>query len=660
MCYLQKSCTVQEDEGDSIPGFQQYLTDINYQHYASVCGDNDINLVTATTTPDGFLELTFNYRNENFLQHTADGALVADQTFEDLRVDMGADCFFAVTGADVESRGSTGEWILDDQNNYRETCKRLHFRATINDAVAACGFSVDHTKSDVITDDDDVFVTTLSTVGTHTTQTTKVVRTDVVPGSYTRNFKIDIRMGTTVSVTTEDLAVFGFAINEFALTDSMFDPSIRAEALGEDVTTTFMTSVQWPYVMRSSDFVCTGSGASTWEQQTESRSSTSTGSAIAHLGGDARTSHAVGFALEVGSRASDCPETEGAVCIQYWEVVVARVDVCSSITPLELDAAYNADFDIGCRGSFTGTCVIPSGAGGVALAGEDQAGTGQERYASNFTTNAGTGGDGDAEQAAKNTVSWTSDSDNYCTRVLDEIPLEGEVAVFDTDFYDNEQSQFVFGSTAFVKVKVHARAEIAHIRVEKIQLNHQRGDDNNGVTPDPTTQVIYTDVHTDNADFLVGLTGPNPTTTFTNGANVDVTVGDTELSVRNDELTRGMSGVNDNHDDDDGDNEEKNEAQVTFDFLWNEHTSPAGSLNEDAATTTTITVDVRVQFKAAAPARRMRMLLQVPAAATPGVRSQAVVGVRGAQAEIENPVNAAPAKTTTGAFAALALALVVC
>jgi hypothetical protein len=703
------------------------------------------------SSANGNYQLTFDYDEANFLQ--------TGETFNSLTITVGTcvfsygtdtlnsapnSCSPAVTSAGANADyTTTSNWVPNwdpvspDDGRVGGSCKTVTFSTTLNNLVENCGFvkgSTDFAK-DVSNKD----LTVLNGLVKYQTSTQKINSRGPVANHrcYQRSTILAIKMGTTVTVSSKALQVFGFAINGFQVTETSFDAAARdlTGGTGEDLTTTFITSVQWPYVLRSSHFSITPAPGTAWKQQLASSSSTALGAGSAQDGiaTSAATpfagikSHAQELVLEVSR--NDCTEEEGTVCKQVWEVVVARKEACSAISPLELDASFNADFDIGCRAAFKGTCVTPS-QGATAIdtseAGDDQLGNGFERYVTGFTTNnyvfgdtqgtlthaeavkacadkgglampanaqqnaallafknyghawlgaedtraEGTwlnsgsalgytnwnagepndsngedclemygsgkwndikcsqqklticqgvpGNDVDFDQSNLNRVAWSTDSDNYCTRVLDEIPLEGSIAVYDTAGYNQVQDQFVFGSTAFVKVMVHGRAEIASVVAEKIRLDHTRGGDGDNAG---STQLLYSSVISDNVkqeDNRLAVT-------------------DSALAVTNNVLQ--------GFDDAETANEKLNDAAVTFNFVWNEHTSPAGSNNEDAATITLITVDVRVQFKAAS--RRMRALFQTPTTpATPATRQQAIVGVKAARnkAEEADVVGSAPTK----------------
>jgi hypothetical protein len=748
-------------------GFTGDGIDCQSNDQRGICGDNDIFFyeTPSGSTANGNYQLTFDYDEANFLQ--------TGETFNSLTITVGTcvfsygtdtlnsapnSCSPAVTSAGTNADyTTTSNWVPSwnpvspDDGRVGGSCKTVTFSTTLNNLVENCGFTKGST--DFAEDVSNKDLTVLNGLVKYHTSTQKInPRGPVVNHRcYQRSTTLAIKMGTTVTVSSKALQVFGFAINGFQVTETSFDAAARdlTEGTGEDLTTTFITSVQWPYVLRSSHFSITPAPGTAWKQQLTSSSSTALGAGSAHDGiaTSAATpfagikSHAQELVLEVSR--NDCTEEEGTVCKQVWEVVVAREEACSAISPLELDASFNADFDIGCRAAFTGTCVTPSQGATAAIvtskAGDDQLGNGFERYVTGFTTNnyvfgsaekvthayaveacADKGGlampanaqqnaallafiatfhdlntahawlgaedtrtegawlnsgsladyvnwernepnsysgweedcieiyefngkwndvrcegsgeklavcqgvpgnDVDFDQSNLNRVAWSTDSDNYCTRVLDEIPLEGSIAVYDTADYNQVQDQFVFGSTAFVKVMVHGRAEIASVFAEKIQLDHTRG---GGGVDAGSTQYLYSRVIDDNVD--------------------NVEQEDSSLAVTN-ELHRF----------DDAEktaNEKLNDAAVIFNFVWNEHTSPAGSNNEDAATTTTISVDVRVQFAAAISNRRM--LLQ--AAPAPATRQQTVVGVAPAQtvAQADEVVGSAT-QTTASAFAALML-----
>jgi len=636
----------------------------------------DITVACAETTTAGDIWIDYEFAIKDFKQEGED--------FHALKVNLGPECFFNLfsTQANDEfsiptggtpygtnykfiTSGSDGvtstesAWSLSSSGGDATGCQILTFKTTLNYAIENCGFAVDSSNSDQASEANNIDNTVLSSKTQHTSFTSKQVRDKTKLRVFERNTKLDINMGTIVTVISEGLSVFGFAISEFAVTVLDFDPMIRCEdcgpdnsvaQAGEDLRMVFVTSVQWPYVLRSDSFTISGAE---WEQQVTSRGDrTSEGTAEENaitidgqnvVSSAGLTVHKEGKVLEI--KREDC-DTEQGPCYQEWEVIVARTRKCSDITPLDLDAAYESDFLIGCSQAFSGTCVLPSqeaSTGAGFDAGVDQSSAGKERFITGFTTSEA---DGDVVSiGAGNKVVWSSDSDNYCTRVLDEIPLEGSIAVYDTEEYDQIQDQFVFGSTAFVKVHVHARAEIAHVVVEKIQLDHTRGGDES-----KSTQFLHSNVISENAGFAQELNYAVAVPDTLESDNVPQA--DSLLEVQNDRLE--FQEVVE--EDESNRNELLNEATATFHFVWNEHTSPAGSADEDEATTTTITVDVRVQFKAAA--RRMRALLQAPAA-TPATRQAAVVGVVAASPEPTPDVVAAAGKNTAGAFAALALGLCV-
>jgi hypothetical protein len=257
---------------------------------------------------------------------------------------------------------------------------------------------------------------------------------------------------------------------------------------------------------------------------------------------------------ELGSDASLRPLTceDSATCSQYWEVQLKRPASCVEVTPLSLDGEFTFDFDTGCRAYYKGACT-------------------------NSTT--------------ENAVSFTTTSDNYCPRVLTTQPLVGTLTL------TNDFDQFIFGSTADLRVEVLGQAAIANLHIEKIRITE-------GAAAGLTDGVVYENLVANPGDFDVE---PAPTIE-----------------------TAGIAlAVNHNAEFDIN----ANTAAATASFLWNEITSSATG---DFATTTRVEVTARVRFVEAGGRRLLEApvrLLSSPAdgrkqpSATPATRASATTKV---------------------------------
>jgi hypothetical protein len=697
----------------------------------AVCGDDDIFFFSSPSGSrrDGGYLLQFEYDTDNFLQENQ------EEEFEGLSIRIGS-CMFTHNeeglkkkeechdanenphGVGDNTAYSQGSMWDTEVNGRARTpsgtggdCNTVYFRSTLNNLVESCGFTSE--DQPFINNPSDVSVTILAGLVRYRTTTVKYLRGAPMYRCYERSTVLAIKLGTNIRVRSQDTSVFGFAINQFAVLETKFDSLPRQiqvldedsadgwrpvpfeNQLGEDLTMKFVTSVQYPYILRSKSFIITDDlttspmvASPDWAQQLVSSTGTGPnaeppalkkGSAnmISLPADQATQDHELGKVLEIARACTP----EDAVCEQTWEVIVARKSRCAWMNPLELNTKFNADFHIGCQAGFTGKCVIASE---DEWSGYDQAQRGLERYITNFVTNSNNfGANADEEGDKNNRVTWTTESDNYCTRVLADVPLEGSLTVYDSATFDQAQEQFVFGSRAYVKVRVHARTAISHVHLERLRLEHTQVLEEGQEPTFPTKQLLHYDIHSENEEFgkigdaepthrgenflpakfptyadtyllSEGEGGKLPADEVLRGY-VGVKVSDSGFRLRNDELNSNQQGgkavsrSSDINEDDDDTVEELNQGQVTFDFLWNEHTSPAGSASEDVATTTLISVDVRVQFRAAGR-RSVRRLLQEgggnPSFANPGVRTGASVG-------LSKPKVVAAASTTKCSFAFL-------
>lgn len=257
-----------------------------------------------------------------------------------------------------------------------------------------------------------------------------------------------------------------------------------------------------------------------------------------------------GFTKLSGLEVTVDPCVSGQECQQLWRVVLGRVDSCVDVVSQTLDGSYSFDYTVACNADFTGQCDTP--------------------------------------EVGSTSISFSTSSDNYCERVLEEIPLTAEFTF--ADGFDT----FVFGTDAVFTVTVESLANLQNVHVEKVQLIHNIG------TPEQTEIVIFLDPHASRADFDAVRTPTYP----------DATLIDSEFTLANfdDATASGQTGACD------------------MSFLWSDATSPATG---DFSTPTTISVDIRARFPNGAA---RRMLLQAPAgnkkaSDTPATRSEGTASV---------------------------------
>jgi Flp pilus assembly protein TadG len=254
------------------------------------------------------------------------------------------------------------------------------------------------------------------------------------------------------------------------------------------------------------------------------------------------------FSFTSGSGTLPC--NNGDVCFQYWTFILKREKKCAVMAPQNLEGTFVLDFEVECRMYWSGACDPPIGV----------------------------------------TVSFSTDSDNYCERVIATIPLDGHLKFYLEADGINELDSYIYGTRAHAVASVVGASSIEHAHLELVTVK----DSQNLTTlyEDPHNSVHYFAADASMANF--------------HGFNKQQNV---LLQVAND-----IPGVS------------VNEKRVRASWTWSVATAPLS--DSGASSQVTVTFNVRVLFTDTSGIRRRALLeLSNPTGSGGSQATEAKVGV---------------------------------
>jgi hypothetical protein len=126
-----------------------------------------------------------------------------------------------------------------------------------------------------------------------------------------------------------------------------------------------------------------------------------------------------------------CPENED--CFQYWTLIVNRTMSCDAKSPQYLEADFFLPFKVNCREYYVEDCGAPSDV----------------------------------------IINCNTRFDDYCTRVIGEVPLEGSVSMFLEPEGINQLDSYLYATRAHAVATVASVAKIEHIHITSVVLSDE-------------------------------------------------------------------------------------------------------------------------------------------------------------------------------------------
>ena len=153
-----------------------------------------------------------------------------------------------------------------------------------------------------------------------------------------------------------------------------------------------------------------------------------------------------------------CPDNED--CFQYWTLLVERQMSCDEKSPQFLDTDFSLPFTVTCRDYYVGECGDPS----------------------------------------EVIIRFNTRSDDYCTRVIGAVPLEGSMSMFLEPEGITHLDSYVYGTRAHAVATISSAAKIEHIHIESVTLNDESGF-SLILYDDPHASINYFSLESNNAEY---------------------------------------------------------------------------------------------------------------------------------------------------------------
>jgi hypothetical protein len=510
-------------------------------------------------------------------------------------------------GADTDVNGAAASTCTGSKNLFlaTDTCQSFEKEGDLDVFVNACDFVVGPDENDQVAIKGRMTATV--TLQQNPSPSSRFFGIGLPNKVVETTSDVTIQMETTLDLTTESAEVYGPYINEAVMVTNVFDP------VTETMELFWLTSVQEPYMFQAGGPPLLNDvdleGASWKCGPTTEVTSVGSGCPAGTSGGCSPYEHPDFSSGQCEGRSSGNTVSD---CGQYWKTTCWRTMGDGTSTDAKCATEYTLDLD-----------SPPSGFV-FQFATEWDSSTGIIECQDSFT------GACEGHDNAPAVVTFKTASDDYCPRVLDTIPLTGEIYLMQTGSGNTvvdvpaigadvttsaspvTQDEFVFGTTAFVRMDVHALADLDSIVMEKAQiLNTYAGEEPEKIT-------------------------------FVNDLDDDPLATCTTLFQNLVDEVAFVDGSTD-HD-----------ASVGFSFEWNSCTAPL-SEGQDDSTTTTVQVWIKVTF-VGQPSRRMLLTTANPA----GFRAEAL-GAVGPGTNVDAlPIANAATRAAMGfaGAAALVLALV--
>lgn len=393
------------------------------------------------------------------------------------------------------------------------TSPRMDYTQDFNNALTICNFARDESDA-------------TNTVFSATIMITTIDTGDVIRGTrYERTLQtsvsIRIAFQTNVTAQTSSMQIYGSRITDSTITNQAWNPSTHVATL------TLFTSVQYPYMFRNPLFTTVPAGNIFNTPQIV-----------------AQTNDPNNDALNNGANQNNravCTTTGPAVfsgvnqvCNQYWTITLSRSTSCTGSNTLTLAGSWGIRFDVTCPNYFPGACNAPD--------------------------------------PKNDSISFNTDSDNYCPVLISTQAASATLTVFQNSGLTTTQSQFVFGTISYFSAVVTAPILMDHVAVESVFVT-------SGASTLLGANALYNRVYT-NAATWFGVS-----TTTTSLYRTLGTVAANDVASTSPAMT-----VTDNHD---GATAALTKRAVVA-WRWNSLTSAASG---DNPTTTVVQVNLRIRYR---------------------------------------------------------------
>ncbi len=324
-----------------------------------------------------------------------------------------------------------------------------------NDALVNCGWKRDESNT--------AFTLFKATVRATGRSLGRSLRGQVIYTTRETTIDIAVQFNTAVSATKGGLYVNSELVLLSEVTKQVFDPISKQAYL------LLFTSSQGPYQLEPTGFACASSSACSggWDTTTPtvSFSALLSDAAISAKTPQGQTpiSHNGLLKLDSSIPLTDNSTTTRAECFspglsgsgipnyntqtptaftecrQYWFIQLNGRNDCGNIfaqTPetRNLNGRWTASFNIKCHSSYTGSCTIQS------------------------------------PIASTTTISFDTNSDNYCPQIVDTVTSSAVLNVYDDAGFSNAQTQFVFGTNSYFKATVTSSIKIEAVYTEEISI----------------------------------------------------------------------------------------------------------------------------------------------------------------------------------------------